>query len=49
MECRKQPDSSHQRPASKNRHIYYIELRDETGEYRTAVSSARSRRDDAVR
>jgi hypothetical protein len=49
MERRKRLYSIHQRPAAKHRHIYYVKFRDESGAYRTAVSSGCSRRDDTVR
>ena len=49
MERRKRPYSIQKRPAVKHRHIYYVKFRDETGAYRSAVSSGCTRRDDAVR
>jgi len=50
MERPKSPYSIHSRPTSKkNKRIYYAVFRDETGHYKSAVSTGCTRRDDALR
>ena len=49
MERRKSPYSIQKRPTRRHRHIYYVKFRDESGAYRSAVSSGCTRRDDAIR
>ena len=50
MERRKSPSSLTKRPTSrKNRGVFYAQFRNETGAYRSALSTGRSNRDDAVR
>lgn len=50
MERQKKPYSLHKRPTTrKNRWIFYVRFRDESGAYKTAVSTGCTNRDDAVR
>ena len=50
MERRKGPYSLHKRPTTrKNRSVFYVQFRDETGAYGSAISTGCGNRDDAVR
>ena len=50
MERRKAQYSLHKRPTTrKNRGVFYVQFRDETGAYRSAISTGCTDRDEAVR
>lgn len=51
MERPKRPYSLHARPTTSNRNrpMYYVVFRDETGAYGSAISTGCTRKDDAVR